>query len=84
MKARGRPILGGVTGFLFGLFVALDLFTFGVVKSNSPILTILPVLGIFLGIALAMWAPFGSSKVTPAAAPAPGAPVGPPPGTNTF
>ncbi|MEY2588052.1 MAG: hypothetical protein QOJ67_36 [Acidimicrobiaceae bacterium] len=68
MKARGRPVLGGFAGFFFFLFLAVDLLAFGVIPLKSPLLTVLPVLGIFLGIAFAFWAPFGS-RDRPAAAP---------------
>jgi hypothetical protein len=70
MKARGRPVLGGFAGFFFFLFLAVDLVAFGVIPLNSPLITVLPVLGIALGIAWAYWAPFGSR--------APQAPAPPP------
>jgi hypothetical protein len=69
MKTRGRPVLGGFAGFFFFLFVAIDLLAFGVIPSNSPLLTVLPVLGIALGIAWAYWAPLGGR--TPQAPPPP-------------
>jgi hypothetical protein len=72
MKARGRPVLGGIAGFFFFLFLGVDLLAFGVVPLNSPLLTVLPVLGIALGIAFAYWAPLGSrgdTTMTPPPAP---------------
>jgi succinate-acetate transporter protein len=71
MKARGRPVLGGFAGFFFFLFLAIDLLAFGVIPSNSPLLTVLPVLGILLGIAWAYWAPLGSRASSQAPAPPP-------------
>jgi hypothetical protein len=49
---RGRPLLGGICGFLFGLFVGLDLLVLGVVPLNSGVLTILPVLGLVVGVVI--------------------------------
>lgn len=57
MKVRGRPILGAISGFFLGLFVGLDLFLFGLVDSESVLITVLPLVGLVLGIALAVWAP---------------------------
>ncbi len=55
---RGRPVLGAFAGFFFGLFLGLDLLFFGVVQLDSVLLTVLPFVGLALGIALAFWAPF--------------------------
>lgn len=65
-KGRGRPILGVVAGFLFGAFLGAALFLFGLIDLDSPFLTVLPFLLAFVGLALALWGPFGS---TPPAAP---------------
>jgi hypothetical protein len=78
MKSRGRPVLGGIAGFFFFLFLAVDLLTFGVIPLNSPLITVLPVLGIALGIAFAFWAPLGSRGDAAAPMP-PMPPMGPPP-----
>lgn len=56
---KGRPILGVMSGFFFGLFGGMALFLFGVIPLNSALLWILPLLGILLGLVLAAWAPFG-------------------------
>jgi hypothetical protein len=84
MKARGHPVLGGFAGFFFFLFVAIDLLAFGVIPFNSPLITILPLLGIAVGIAWAFWAPLGGRRSATAAAPAMAPPPAPPPGTTTF
>ena len=56
MRAHGRPVLGGVMGFLFGVFVGLDLLMFSVVALRSALLTILPIVGLILG---AVWGRLG-------------------------
>ena len=67
---KGRPILGVITGFLFGLFLGVTLFLYGVIPLSSDMLWILPLLGILLGLIMAAWAPFGKSA-EPAPPPAP-------------
>jgi hypothetical protein len=62
MKARGRPVLGAVNGFFLGLFLALDLLFFGVVRLDSVLITILPIAGIVVGIVLGFWGPLGRSR----------------------
>lgn len=57
MRRRGRPVLGAISGMLFGLFFGITLFMFKVYQSDSPMLLVMPVLGLVLGIALALWAP---------------------------
>lgn len=59
---KGRPILGITAGFMFGLFGGLTLILYGVVPLHSDLLWILPLVGIVLGLALAAWAPFGSTQ----------------------
>lgn len=62
---RGRPVLGAISGFLFGLSVAVALFLYGVVPSSSIWLVLSPFLGMVLGLVMAWWAPFGSSDHGP-------------------
>lgn len=57
---KGRPILGVMSGFFFGLFGGMALFLYGVIPLHSSLLWILPLLGILLGLILAAWAPFGA------------------------
>jgi hypothetical protein len=59
VEVHGRRVLGAISGFFAGLFVGLDLLFFGVVALDSVLLTILPVVGVVAGTALAMWAPRG-------------------------
>ncbi len=56
---HGRRVLGAISGLFAGLFIGLDLLFFGVVRLDSVLLTILPVIGLIGGIGLAMWAPRG-------------------------
>ncbi len=57
----GRPILGVISGFLFGVFLALVLQQFSVRPLDNLSVIGLPILGIVLGLAMAAWAPFGKS-----------------------
>jgi len=56
---KGHPILGVITGFLFGLFLGVTLFLYGVIPLSSDWIWILPLLGLVLGLIMAAWAPFG-------------------------
>jgi hypothetical protein len=46
-----------VSGFFLGLFVGTDLLLLGVVPLNSVVLTILPVVGLVIGLVLAYTVP---------------------------
>ena len=50
----GRSIAVAVVGMLFMLFVAIDLVLFGVIPLNSVIVSILPLLGLVVGLALGL------------------------------
>ncbi len=79
---KGRPFLGVISGFFFGLFGGVALFLFGVIPLDSHLLWILPILGIVLGLLMATWAPFGSgakSQQAPVAAASPAAAAATPP-----
>lgn len=62
---KGHPILGVISGFFFGLFLAATLFLYGVVSLDSNLLPILPLAGIVVGLVLAWLAPFGSGGQMP-------------------
>ena len=57
---KGRPFLGVISGFFFGLFGAATLFLFGAIPLDSHLIWILPILGVVLGLLMATLAPFGS------------------------
>lgn len=58
----------GVLGFLFFLFVAIDLVLFGVIPLNSVMVTLLPLIGLLLCSVLGLLASRGRSPVAPAPA----------------
>jgi hypothetical protein len=62
MNHRGRPVLAAISGFFTGVFLALDLVFFGVIRLDNIAVTILPILGLVAGIALALWAPLGRRR----------------------
>ncbi len=57
MRVRGRPGLGGFSGFFLGLFLALDLFLLKVIASDSGLFVALPLLLMVVGIALGLAGP---------------------------
>lgn len=57
--SRGRPILGAVSGLLFGLFIALDLILLGTLSLSSYVVVVFPILGLIGGLALGRWSPIG-------------------------
>jgi hypothetical protein len=80
MRRRGRPVLGTISGLLMGLFLGVTLLSFGALPLNSSALTVLPVVGLVLGLALALWAPLGRRPRSPVPASTPPRPgEGPPP-----
>jgi hypothetical protein len=54
---RGRPILGAISGLIFGLGLALLLLGLGVLPFESIAVTVLPPAGLVLGLVLGLWAP---------------------------
>lgn len=62
MKRRGRPVLGAISGLFLGLFAAVDLQQFSVRPLDSMSLFGLPALGLVIGLAFALWAPFGRKR----------------------
>jgi hypothetical protein len=57
MRRRGRPVLGAISGFFFGLFLGVTLLSFGILPLNSALLTLLPIIGFVGGLVLAFTAP---------------------------
>lgn len=78
VKLRGRPILGAISGLLFGLFAALMLVFEGLLPLNNNMLAIYPVAGLLLGLIIGIWGPFARKRHTPPIAPLPVAPFVPP------
>jgi hypothetical protein len=62
MRCRGRPALGAIAGFFLGLFLGVDLLALGMVPLDSILLTVLPFLGLAVGLAVALWAPLGQRR----------------------
>ena len=56
---RGRPGLGGVSGFFFGIFLSLALMLFSIRPLDQFSVFGLPIIFLVIGVALAMWAPLG-------------------------
>jgi hypothetical protein len=59
---RGRPILGAISGLLFGLFLSLNLMLWGLWPLDRVSVFGLPILFLLIGLGLAMLAPFGRGK----------------------
>jgi hypothetical protein len=57
-RHRGRPVLGAVAGFFFGIFIALDLVVFGVMPLHADALAFMPLLGLVAGLFMGLKAPF--------------------------
>ncbi len=58
---RGRPVLGVISGFFFGVFLAIALQQWSIWPLDNLSVFGLPILGILLGLLMARWAPFGKS-----------------------
>jgi hypothetical protein len=65
---KGRPILGAISGLVFGILLGPTLWLWGVIDLASPLMWILPIVGLALGLLMAAWAPFGTATETPAPA----------------
>lgn len=59
---RGRPVLGAISGLLFGLFGALTLQQFGIYPLTTMAVVGFPLMGMALGLGLAAWAPIGRRR----------------------
>lgn len=68
MRARGRPILGAISGLFLGAFVAVDLQQFGIRPLDNLSVFGLPAVGLVLGLALGLWGPFRRKSARAAAA----------------
>ncbi len=59
---RGRPVLGAISGFFFGIFTSLALMMFGIWPLDALSVFGLPVLFLIAGAGLALWAPLGRNR----------------------
>jgi hypothetical protein len=53
----GRPVLGAISGLLFGLFLTVDLLFLSVFTLSSVMVLLLPVVFLVAGIILGLVAP---------------------------
>ena len=65
MSARGRPVLGLLSGVVAGVALGVVLLVFGVLALDSSVLVVLPIAGLVLGLALGLLGPFGSRSPQP-------------------
>lgn len=75
----GRAIGAGILGMLFMLFVAADFVLFGVIPLNSVLVTILPGVGLVLGVVLGIVAGNRQQRLVAAASVPHELPPPPPP-----
>ena len=79
---KGHALRGMFGGFLFGIFLSITLFIYGVLNFADDLMWILPLVFLVLGLVLAAWAPFGSSGEPAATAPASEPTPAPPPASE--
>lgn len=68
-KAQGRPLLGAISGLLFGLFLSITLTVYAAVPLNSVMYYVLCAAGLVLGILLGITGPIGRKRKRTAASP---------------
>ena len=61
---RGHPILGAVSGLLFGIFLTADLFMLRVIHLTTAPLILIPVLGLAAGILLGLFPPLRRGRAS--------------------
>ena len=54
---RGQPVLGALTGLLFGIFLTLDLLMLGSFPLHSVMVEVIPAAGLLLGLFGGLLAP---------------------------
>ncbi|HUC37511.1 MAG TPA: hypothetical protein VMR97_10350 [Acidimicrobiales bacterium] len=68
-RGKGRPVLGAISGLLFGFFVSMTLSVFAGVPLDSVVYYVLTAAGLVGGIALGLTGPIrrGRRQATQAA-----------------
>ena len=54
MRRRGRPVLGAISGLIFGGFLTIDLQIMNVWKLSIASEIVLPLVGLAIGLALGL------------------------------
>lgn len=62
MKRVSGALLGALAGLLFGVFVGLDLFLFGVLALDHAVVGIVPIVGLLGGVVLGAVSPLGRRR----------------------
>ena len=65
MSARGRPVLGVLSGVVAGVALGVVLLVFGVLALDSSVLVVLPIAGLVVGLLLGLLGPLGSRSPQP-------------------
>jgi len=65
--SKGRPVLGAISGLLFGLFLCIALSVYARVPINSVLYYVLAAAGLVAGIALGITGPIRRRRRRPAA-----------------
>jgi hypothetical protein len=60
---KGRPVLGAVSGLVFGASLSLFLLTIGAVPLDSIVLVVIPALCLVFGIVVGAVAPFKRDRL---------------------
>ena len=69
-RAKGRPILGAISGLLFGLFLSILLTVYAAVPLDSVLYFVLVPAGLVVGLFLGITGPFRRARAAGAARPA--------------
>ena len=54
MRRRGRPVLGAISGLIFGGFLTIDLHIMNIWKLSVASEIVLPLVGLAIGLALGL------------------------------
>ncbi|MGE0600278.1 MAG: hypothetical protein AB7J35_14100 [Dehalococcoidia bacterium] len=61
-EQRGRPVIGAIAGFFFGLFLAIDLLLMNAIPLDSAMIVVLPLAFLVVGIVAGLFAPLRLSR----------------------